>query len=333
MEVILHIGMGKTGTSSIQTALEQNADALRRQGVDYLGMWFDMLDPAFYGLSGQPAFFRSEPPEMQAHARRFADVLAERERAAGCSRFILSNEGIYGQVLTMLPFVEELRRHVRLRLLAYVRDPHEWLPSAYSQWSIFHKNYEGPVRPFAEMARQQVKVYSGFQVWGEAVPDLLTVRPYLKQKNVVEDVAEVLGVALAPPAKRRQARVTADEAALRIFYNTRLPGNTLPGIFDGAFEGLNLRAAPVLADVAARMLDYRETDRIVDEARPLFDYLRTRFGIDFPSEHAEIEPPPDPEALRRRLTEHLLQIVMHQADRITALEKAVAALQAAPGER
>ena len=75
-----------------------------------------------------------------------------------------------------------------------------------------------------------------------------------------------------------------------------------------------------------------ETDRIVDEARPLFDYLRTRFGIDFPSAHAEIEPPPDPEALRRRLTEHLLQIVMHQADRITALETAVAALQAAPGK-
>ncbi|WYK07118.1 polysaccharide biosynthesis protein (plasmid) [Cereibacter sphaeroides f. sp. denitrificans] len=332
MEVILHIGMGKTGTSSIQKALEQNAVALRRQGVDYLGMWFGMLGPDFGGLSGQTAFFGSPPQEMRAHAHHFASVLAERQRTGGCSRFVLSNEGIYGEVHAVLPFVEELRRHVRLRLVAYVRDPHEWLPSAYGQWSIFHKNYEGPVRPFAEIAREQVQVYCCFQAWGEAVPDLLTVRPYLRQKNVVEDFSEVLGIALAPLPERQQARVTADEAALRIFYNTRLPGETLPWIFDEAFEGLDFQAAPVLEDVVARMLDYRETGRIVDEARPLFDYLRTRFGIDFPSAHAEIEPPPDPEALRRRLTEHLLQIVMHQADRITALETAVAALQAAPGK-
>lgn len=332
MEVILHIGMGKTGTSSIQAALTQSAPALREQGVEYLGMWFDMIDPAFRGLAGQPNFFRSGPEEMQAHARRFAAFLAERRRTGGCTRFILSNEGIYGQVRTVLPFLEELRRHVPLRLVAYVRDPRDWLPSAYSQWSIFHKNYEGPVRPFAEMARQQVKVYSGFQLWGEAARDILTVRPFLKQKNVVEDFAEVLGISLTPPANRRQARVEADQAALRIFYNTRLPGNTLPWVFDGAFKGLDLSATPVLEDVVDRMLDYRETDRIVSEARPLFDYLRTRFGIDFPPSEAEIEPPPDAEALRRRLTEHLLQIVMNQADRIRALEEAVAALQAPTGK-
>lgn len=50
MKIVFHIGMGKTGTSSIQAALSQNAGELRKQGALYLGMWFDRLDPSYKGL-------------------------------------------------------------------------------------------------------------------------------------------------------------------------------------------------------------------------------------------------------------------------------------------
>ena len=38
-DLLFHIGMGKTGTSSIQYALDSSADRLAAKGVRYLGMW------------------------------------------------------------------------------------------------------------------------------------------------------------------------------------------------------------------------------------------------------------------------------------------------------
>ena len=96
MDLILHIGMGKTDTSAIQAALLASTDRLATQGAEYLGMWFDMLDPRFRGIQKQDQFY-GLPPEEMAH---YADVLIEvlRARSAGgVQTFILSNERFRGR--------------------------------------------------------------------------------------------------------------------------------------------------------------------------------------------------------------------------------------------
>ncbi|WEJ80458.1 hypothetical protein EQ718_16360 (plasmid) [Paracoccus versutus] len=134
MNLILHIGMGKTGTSAIQAALSSSADRLAAQGAEYLGMWFDMLDPRFRGVQNQEQFF-SLPPEEMTHA---ADLLIEMLRArsaAGIQSFILSNEALSGKVGQMKPMINRLREAgIAVRVIGYARNPASWLPSAYVQW-------------------------------------------------------------------------------------------------------------------------------------------------------------------------------------------------------
>lgn len=327
VEIILHVGMGKTGTSSIQQALTQNTEALLSQGILYLGMWFDLIDPGFSEIQGQQRFYQSSSEDMEAHAIRFLEQLESKRQETGVSRFLISNEEIYGQVKQITPFIAALKTRARVRLIAYARDPREWLPSAYNQWSVFHKNYTGPIRPYAEVAQKLVLVYSGFLQWGAAFQDILTVRPFSKAMNVVEDFADTLNLQLEIPAQRTLERVDTSEGLLRAFYNNRLSENALPSLFDRAFQGMDLSQAPSISDLVERSFDYSETDVIVSRWLTIFDYVKTTFGIDLlpdpppPQKHVDVQD------LRNRTLEYVLHIVMHQADRIGALERTVLNLQ------
>lgn len=75
MEIILHVGMGKTGTTSIQKVLAANATKLRSQGIEYLGMWFSFIDEAMQGYIGQQQFYQSQPEEMASYAKSLLDRL------------------------------------------------------------------------------------------------------------------------------------------------------------------------------------------------------------------------------------------------------------------
>lgn len=327
MDVILHIGMGKTGTSSIQHALFSNPDALRAQNTLYLGMWFDMIDPAFGEIPGQERFYHSSAAEMEGHAERFVAFLDRKQSEEGFDRFILSNEEIYGQIHQIAPFIAALKSRVNLRLVAYARDPREWLPSAYTQWSIFHKNYTGPVRSYGDLAKELVPVYSGFVQWGKLFRDILTIRPFVKSVNVVEDFCAALDLWMDIPAERSLERVDPSEGLLRAVYNTRLFENTLPSQFDTAFHGINLSQSPVIADMVAGSFDYQGTDALVAGFSHIFDYIRDHLGVDLLQGPSPQQKTVDVEDMRHRTLEHLLHIVMHQADQIRKLEQTVLDLQ------
>jgi len=327
MEIILHIGMGKTGTSSIQKALSDNADSLRAQGVDYLGMWFDITDPKFHGIAGMREFFSSSPEDMPGYADRFIQRLQERQATSGSNRFLLSNEDIYGNHKNIAPFLTALRAQSDVRLIAYARDPREWLPSAYNQWAIFHKVEPGPVRPYAEMARSHVKVYSGLPRWATLFGDIFTLRPFSKSMDVVQDFAAVLGVEMATQAERSFERVETSESLLRAIYNTRLPGQVLPDRFDCAFRRLDFARSPSIAALVRDSFSYEQTDAIVAEQAALFEEIKDRLGLDLLSGPGPAQKTVDPEEMRHRALEHVLQIVMQQADRITHLEQTVRRLE------
>ncbi|TDK50901.1 polysaccharide biosynthesis protein [Antarcticimicrobium luteum] len=327
MEVILHIGMGKTGTSSIQTALANSGGQLAERGYSYLGMWFDLIEPRFHGIAGQGAFFQSAPEEMKDHARKFLAALREKAAQSGVNRFILSNEDIYAGVCQIAPFVSELRQHAAVRLIAYVRDPYEWLPSAYSQWAIFHKLHPGRIQSYQEFSRHIVKVYSGFQLWEADFHDILTVRPFMKSGNVVEDFSAVLGLPLEVPEQRMLEQIDVAEGVLRAIYNDRLRDGVVPEVFQNAFRGVNFSKTPRVEEILDRSFSYQDTGQVILENKHLFEFINEKFSIDFTRQVHTPPAPPDAAAARERLLEHVLQIVVQQADRITELERAVTRLQ------
>lgn len=327
MEIIFHIGMGKTGTSSIQKALTENADELRKQGVEYLGMWFNIIDTKFYGNIGIRDFLESTPEEMQQHAEHFIHVLQKRKSETGVSRFLLSNESLYGAHTKISPFLSVLRKLADVRLIAYARDPREWLPSAYNQWAIYHKVEPGPIKPYVETARAQIKIYSVMHRWTNLFSDILTLRPFSKSMNVVEDFASVLGIEIPIPADRTFERVETSESLLRAIYNTRFPGEVMPDRFNRVFRRLDFARSPSIADLVRDSFTYDQTNEIVAEQAELFEEIKNGLGIDLLSGPVPTQKTVDPEEMRNRALEHVLHIVMQQADRIQALENAVRRLE------
>lgn len=326
MELILHIGMGKTGSSAIQAALLASADRLAAQGAEYLGMWFDMLDPRFRGVQNQDQFF-SLPPEEMA---RSADVLIEVLRArsgTGIQTFILSNEALSGKARQIKPMIDRLREAgITLRIIGYARHPAAWLPSAYVQWGVRDKVDPGPVQPYAVKARKLVHWYSGLLQWHKQMGDILEVRSYDQTADIVGDFIKTIGFELNVPDKRVLERGEDAEIVMRALFNNRFPKHVLPAVFDQTVSR-NLVTVPKLENVIEESFDYSETDLIIREQAALFDQFAEAFGFDLRT--SSKSPPSKPEmgALRNRLFDVLLEITLDQAQRIRRLERRINQLE------
>jgi hypothetical protein len=320
MRLILHIGMGKTGTSSIQSTLQNQGQALAQQKASYLGMWFSALDEKYHGYQGQIAFFQTPPEEQAELAHRFCEILHQKAANDGIETFIFSNEEMFSSVELVKVFLDTLRESLDLSLLAYIRDPHDWLPSAYNQWSLLHKNYTGPMRSFSEFAPEVIGQYHAFRIWKENFGDNLTVRLHEKSTDVVQDFATTCGLQLQSPAVRRLERAEPAEMFLRAAFNARFDDNVLPERFNQSVQNKHRRAVPTFTEMANLCFRYDGIDAIVDDHKDLFHFIRDQFGFDFSGTQSAAQEMPDDQELQRRLIDYLIEITLDQSVRIRHLE-------------
>jgi hypothetical protein len=141
-DLALHIGSGKTGTTSVQALLHRNRQTLIDHGVLFpatLGRPRHEL----FGLAMKPdaelvetAPYRSQNSESpQAFRRRVRRRLFHEIDAASPERVLISDEALYGSHAGSL---ERLRRFTnrharRLRLVCYLRRQDDHLVSRYQQ--------------------------------------------------------------------------------------------------------------------------------------------------------------------------------------------------------
>ncbi|WP_139784836.1 polysaccharide biosynthesis protein [Roseovarius sp. A-2] len=291
-------------------------------------MWFDLIDPALRSDDKQRNFFASSAERLDAVADQFLNALRQKQADSGVSRFLLSNESLLQQHEALGPFIARLKQQVTVRLIAYARDPRDWLPSAYNQWFVYHKTPHGQIPPYAEGGRRLLRMYTDLNTWLRKCNDIMTVRPFSKSLNVVEDFAAMLGVEMAAPVARSFERVETSESLLRAIYNARFPTGVLPDRFDRAFRRLDFAQSPSIAALVRDSFTYDQTDEIVAEQAALFAEIKDKLGLDLLSGPAPAQKTVDPEEMRHRALEHVLHIVMQQADRITHLEQIVRRLEA-----
>lgn len=332
MRLIFHIGMGKTGTTSIQHALRTGREDLARQKARYLGMWFDMIEPAFEGLSGQDELFNLGEAAQQDAAERFTTVLEDVEKHDGTKTFIMSNESLFGAGARLEAFFARLSEKLdSVLFVAYLRDPHSWLPSAYTQWGIRHKTYPGPIQPLHARARDLLGQYEGIRFWLESHADRLTIRPHEKGGDVVKDFAETIGISLPKLASRALERPEPTDILMRAMFNNRIPGPALPDIFDRQVVNTTQAPVPSLRDMAETCFRRDEAEEIIAEKRELFEYIRDRVGLDFLDGEKRENEMPDEAELLRRMIDYLVEISLDQAVRLKRLERLVNELRTAKG--
>lgn len=322
MKLILHIGMGKTGTSSIQTALRTGTEELAAQKVHYLGMWFDMIDPAYHGHAGLREFLALDETAQQNAATAFLSHMEQLAQSTGADTFILSNEGIFSNVHRITPFLQALQPHLDLSVIAYIRNPYKWLPSAFTQWGLFHKQNTGPLQSFSERATALTAQYAAMPAWIEIYGGQLTVRKHDTSVDVVQDFSETCGIVIKSPKNRALERSEPAEILLRAAFNGRYPTEVFPERFRRHVM-VPRRGVASMQDLKTLCFQHDGLEEAVESRRELFETIHEALGADFDflNEPADIKPVPDATDLQNRLIDHLVEIAFQQGERLAKLEK------------
>jgi len=245
MKAVIHIGMPKSGTSTIQAFLGMNAAALSRQGVLY-----DRFDPRFgsqfelpiIGLSAvghaiQPEFERNllglhTVQDLRDYAKRYATHLSQTLAARqGHEVFVGSSEHLFAwldsvdQIRALDRFLSE--RFVQVQYVLYLRAQDELVLSGYSE-AIRRVHSHSLAQHVATGGK--INLHVPVDRWVQAVgKDRLVVRilsrDVLQNEDLLADFCHHTGIDaddLQRPGRVNTA-LSAEEVAIRRALNRILP--------------------------------------------------------------------------------------------------------------
>ncbi len=229
MELILHIGTHKTGTSSIQGFCANERRFLEEHGVMYA------FPANLSGMSSTPISVAIAKHETDQVAKFFDRILGQAKRT-GAQKVLVSDESFFTMNTSSdhsSPFSEAeyweqeeklvgnlakiLAPHtVNVKIVCYVRRQPEFIESLYSQ--RVKEFYSGTIDDFVSDHRYALDYYSLLDIWAKQFgEDAIKVRVFDPTKNVVLDFLDfVLNI--------KGAR---DIGASQIRANIRIPADIL----------------------------------------------------------------------------------------------------------
>lgn len=334
-EFIFHVGDGKTGTSAIQRTLREHPSELASAGVAYLGL---MLERAPVRIHDWQAAARIEEFHALGEARgaaEMADVLracVAPLREQGVRRAVLSNESLFGRSAASIAALQRLREDGHaVSVVAYVRRHDGWARSAYVQWGLKHKTYEGPIRDFGDWAaKRKFALAPKVARWHSAFGSDFHLRNFDATADAAADLLQWLG--LAPDRfgrERRNEAPSPEELALRALFNHRQEGRTQVMRFSRLFDSENVDFRQPLASWFVSLGPTGAQLRAIAEAhagdRELVNAVLAENGQP-PMDTSEL-PHADLVLDQDRLASALFQLVSRQALRLEQLEARVASLE------
>ncbi|WP_370256207.1 hypothetical protein [Marisediminitalea sp.] len=131
MNVILHVGPGKTGSSAIQKWLNEHSDTLLSEGVFYPE---HSLDENGVSSGNALSIFEYDSKGQLHFSESKAKFLLENARAKQCHTLLLSSEAFIARFEPVLHFFD------RCKVIFYLRNPVECAESLYNQSVKRHYN-------------------------------------------------------------------------------------------------------------------------------------------------------------------------------------------------
>ena len=236
-ELLIHIGAGKTGSTSIQFTLKAAREALLERGTAYVGLVLEHVQGARkhdWCTEGAPQkFFKSED-RNRAKEEIYTVVRGALERYAerGVRQVIWSNEAFLTRREPIVEVVQRLAAEgVPIRLIAYVRRHDKWARSGYVQFGIKYKTYQGPLRNFAEWtAAQDISYFQNLETWRKAFPGELEIYNFDTAGDVVTHFLDKAGLTGIEVVRANDSPSNALLAAWAAF-NNRFDMPMLPSAF------------------------------------------------------------------------------------------------------
>ncbi|WP_428929784.1 hypothetical protein [Marinibacterium sp. SX1] len=218
--IYLHIGLGKTGSSYIQSSLALSADALRDRGICYpsAGRQHERA------LAGDVNVGNLPPTKGRGfHTDGSYDAAVDAAEMGDCTRLVFSNEGLFSSIVNqnLWPEIRARAAQVPTHLLLFIRDPLDHALSAYKQG--VKGGLSKPIEGFLEGYAVPRQVDRFLDLAGEA-PVTVTVRNYSRhRKTLLAETEAWLDLApgqLAIPAKAQVNRsLTRAEECIQIAFN------------------------------------------------------------------------------------------------------------------
>ncbi len=335
LRLVLHVGDGKTGTSSIQQTLREQPEKLRRHGFRYLGLMLEFAPVIHYHWQDPrraEVFLRLDRSlATQQLLEVLHDAIAS-ARADGIHTLLWSNEAFFGRMVNIDSCLEVLQSEgIELSLVAYVRRHDAWLRSAYSQWGIRNKTYQGPLKPFREWfgmrKKRFVPALAGLE---KRFPGCLRVRNMDSLGDTLADFIGLVGLSgCGLTMRRRNEAAVGAELVLRAALNNLFDGHVTPYRFAELLgKGLtfNTTAAERLQALLPGLDELRGARDQCNADREALDQILA--AHDQPPIMLGELPPKPVDVNESALLLTLCDIVLRQAVRIEALEKQMPSLLA-----
>lgn len=330
--LVLHVGMGKAGSTAIQDALRRAAARLRQDGVFCCDHW--LLAPTMgpHGFAVADEFIGLLNDDAAAFAARLARIFAAANPAfAGCRTIVWSNETLADKWDAVGRFAAGVTTAARrATIVICLRHQRDWLLAAYLQWGVKDKMAPGRVMSFEQFVRENAGRLDYAALIGHwqrgADPAAVIPLPYDPAADVVAAFAAAagLGSLLAGPASRVNATAGYTAHALMKILNDQYPAPHLAEdlaelLAEAGLLGREFHAVdPCLID-----LPDAELERIADEFDARNAPLRPAFGIAIPrapltglhGRRAMTHP------LNTDLIAVLLELILHQRREMQALRQ------------
>lgn len=242
MKFIIHVGMGKTGSTSIQSYFEENYEANLCKDIQYTGIMLENFDvPEFGWQAKSQAPLVNKILHQSASQSEFVSVLNKgllKAKKNQVKTVVWSNEGLFGCLPVLMGVVAQIELDgIELLFIAYLRNPIKWSLSAYKQWGIKHKTYEGPIVSFKDYFSKRE-----LQFTNKIKPLLkssfkVVLRNFDECGDVLTDFNGIIGLNYVTASKKKstqQHNLTPDDVELffRAIFNNRREQRTLPDVFN-----------------------------------------------------------------------------------------------------
>ena len=139
IEFYIHVGVGKTGTTAIQSYLDANFEFLNRSGLRYFGQSFERAE-----FNSNISFLNlfeladSELDNFIIYNYRFC-------HENNIKKVFIVNESWCVNYSSLNSLVAILQKYFIVKIILFVRDHADWAGSAYKQWGIYHKVNSGKI--------------------------------------------------------------------------------------------------------------------------------------------------------------------------------------------
>lgn len=287
--LILHVGMGKTGTTAIQGMLRRNAATLRERGIVCCDHWLLRETMGPDGFESPEEFARLRDAGGDALAERLVRLFRPNNPVlAGAHVIVWSNEDLIGSHEAVGRLAAQFVGPGRVaKIVLYLRHQLDWLASAYPQWCVRDKLTPGRIIEFERYRREsdwQLDYEDLLSRWQQAAGAAqLLPRAYQPGMDATIDFCIIAGIPGPLKGVGERVHVTPGytaNALLKVvndqYESPHLAGALMQLLVESGVASREFHAVdPCISDLSDEALD-----RIAAEYDARNSALAKRYGIE-----------------------------------------------------